>query len=74
MRLIFCILACLSVIGCSVDETWVRADRAVYNVVAPAHREYIAADSTLTDGQRLNRTTLLDAWNARITEWEKEVE
>jgi len=61
-------------LGCGVETSWVKASRATYNVVAPAHKKYVEADKELTEAQKKNRLLLLQSWEARIVEWEKEVE
>ena len=60
--------------GCTVEKTWAQAERATYNVVAPAHRKYVVADKEMTSEQKELRLLLLETWEARIKEHEKETE
>jgi hypothetical protein len=54
--------------GChlSAAPSYVDADRATYDVVAPDHRRYVEADPTLDDAQKARRGRLLDSWRQRI--------
>jgi len=54
----------------SVDATYVQADRALYEVLAPAHRSYIEADPALDAERKLRRQRLLDSWDLRIRQAE----
>lgn len=59
--------------GCSVDEEWVKADRVVYDIVAPEYKQYVAGDTVLDQKAKDRRTALIAAWEARIVEWETTV-
>lgn len=52
--------------GCSPTSIYVEADRATYDVIAPAHRAYVLADPALSDEARQRRIDLLNTWDLRI--------
>lgn len=59
--------ACLVPTGCStVADSWLAADRATYDAIAPTHRAYVEADTTLTARERALIMAVLDTWRIRI--------
>lgn len=60
------ILALFLFSGCTAPETYVQADRATYEQIAPAHRRYIEQDLTLNASQRASRLDTLNSWELRI--------
>jgi len=65
----------LAMVGCgSLDHAYLNADASTYNVIAPAHSAYIAADPTLNDEQRERRWRKLRSWKSRIIEGRRHVE
>lgn len=68
------ILTPLVMIGlwaCSPTRAYLEADRAVYEIVAPAFRTYLEADPALTPNQKARRARLLDAWDLRLRKVEE---
>jgi hypothetical protein len=59
-------LVLLAGTGCSVQDEYVEADRATFDVVAPAHEKYLKSDSSLSGEERERRLRLLDSWRLRI--------
>lgn len=72
------LLALVMLSGCSVfqnvNESWLKADRATYDFVAPELRRYVVADPMLTEHQRNLRLTALDSWRFRLEANEKGAE
>ena len=62
-----CALLC-GAVGCGANEMYVKSDEATYNVIAPAHREYVKNDPKMSPEQKALRFLLLDSWAARIKE------
>lgn len=56
----------IALTGCSLDKIYVQADRDTYDVIAPAHREYVENDPNMTPEQKDRRLRLLDSWEERI--------
>ena len=56
--------------GC-VSKTYIAADRATYEAIAPAYAEYVKADANLTLEQIGRRLRTLEAWLKRIEAAEK---
>lgn len=56
--------------GCSVLQvpaaSYVAADRATYDAVAPEYAAYVDADDALDQAERARRARTLAAWDARI--------
>lgn len=52
--------------GCTVSDTYVQADRATYDAIAPAHRAYVQQDAALSLEQRERRLTVLETWRKRL--------
>lgn len=42
------------------------AEKATYEVVAPAHRSYVQADPSLSVEQKQARYDLLESWRLRV--------
>lgn len=57
--------------GCSVQDEYVAADRATYEVIAPAYQRYVRSDVTLADDQKVRRFRLLSSWLLRISKAER---
>lgn len=57
--------------SCSVQDDYVRADRATHDLIAPAHADYVKADPDLTSEQKVRRLVLLDSWRIRLENAEK---
>jgi hypothetical protein len=47
-------------------ETYVAADRATYEALAPEYAAYVAADPALADDDRARRAHALETWRLRI--------
>lgn len=56
--------------GCSVPEVYVKADRQLYEVVAPEYLRYVKADGSLSLQQVQDRVDLMAAWEFRIRQAE----
>ena len=56
------LVALLFVAGCTPVQSYVEANRAIYDAVAPAHRAYVTADPALTLEQKDRRLRTLDEW------------
>lgn len=56
--------------GCSMlqvpSASYVAADRATYDAVAPEYADYVDADAALDDEERARRGRTLATWDARI--------
>jgi hypothetical protein len=56
--------------GCSVltapEGTYVAADRATYDAVAPEYCAYVTNDPSLDDEQRARRRRTVDTWRVRL--------
>lgn len=48
------------------SEAYIRADRATFDAIAPAHAEYLEADAALTPDQKEARRLALDSWELRL--------
>ena len=55
-----------SLTGCTPVQSYVEADRAIYDAVAPAHARYVAADAALQPAQRELRLATLEQWRKLI--------
>jgi hypothetical protein len=64
-------LAPIALSSCSVDSSYVAADRATYDAVAPFHRHYVESDPTLDPDQRELALLILDTWRIRLETAEK---
>ena len=56
--------------GCSIltapEGTYVAADRATYDAVAPEYRAYVTSDPNLDDEQRARRHRTVETWRVRL--------
>jgi len=55
----------LALSGCSSLSN-AQAEADVYNIVAPAHHDYVEHDITMPTDAKMRRYELLDAWRKRI--------
>jgi len=60
------VLALLWVASCTPQKSYVQADKAIYDVIAPAHEAYVEADATLSAEQKARRLRTLAAWKVLI--------
>lgn len=58
----------------STPESWVRADRATFEVVAPDYTMYIEMDPSLPPLEKKAKIEMLRSWSVRIRAAEKTVE
>lgn len=56
----------LMALASCVSSSDAQAEADVYIIVAPAHRDYLEHDVTLSTDARMRRLELLDAWRKRI--------
>lgn len=62
------LFAALTLASCAgVPRTYVDADRATYDAIAPEYSGYITDDESLSDGQKQIRIDTLESWDARIS-------
>jgi hypothetical protein len=67
LGLFLCLAAVLAgCSGCSVAATYVEADRATYNVIAPKFLKYLEADETLDPKVKEADALLVKSWDLRI--------
>jgi len=64
------IVAVASLSGCTLQSSYVEADRRTHDRIAPDFWAYVEADHDLTDKQIQRRRDAIDSWDARITEAE----
>lgn len=60
------VAACLIAFAGCVPGSYVAADRATFEAVAPAYIAYVGSDSTLTDKQRDRKQRVIDSWRFRL--------
>lgn len=61
------VIACLFLSACTMpDEKYVAADRSTFDVIAPEYRQYVEADTSLTELQKETRYLKLETWELRI--------
>lgn len=65
------LLFAVALSGCTVNDIYVAADRATYDVVAPAYSSYVSADEALTPEQKERRFRLISSWLIRISKAEQ---
>lgn len=65
------VLAPVALCSCSVQSSYVAADRATYDAIAPFHRQYVEADPSLGPDQRELALLVLDTWRVRLETAEK---
>lgn len=62
------LILCAALTGCvTPNETYVNADEATYNVIAPRYQAYVKADPALEPLEQAREMRLLDSWKLRIT-------
>ena len=67
MKRLLATVCLLALAGCSTPpDSYVEADRATYNNVAPEYLEYVRNDGSLTTEQKLRRERTVHTWNLRI--------
>ena len=76
MRRILIVLGGLLALSClasckSVEASYVEADRATYEAIAPEYRKYVEADAALADFQKDIRLQTLATWEHRLTQAEE---
>lgn len=52
--------------ACSVNKTYVVADRATFDAVAKEYLTYVEADVALDDSQKQRRRETIRSWEARV--------
>jgi hypothetical protein len=57
--------------GCQIGSSYVAADRATYEAIAPEYTGYLAADPKLDDSQKDRRRRTVQTWERRIEAAEK---
>ncbi len=60
------LLALWLVCSCSPHRAYVDADRATFDVIAPAYLAYVRGDASLDQLQVQRRARLVDTWRIRI--------
>lgn len=67
-RLAFSCIAFLALlfVGCNVQQEYVKADKATYDVIAPDYLKYVEADANLTDDQKQSKKDTVATWRLRI--------
>jgi len=65
--------------GCCATTDLIRADytaadRATYEVIAPAYLEYVAGDADLTSEEKKRRARTVDTWRLRLEQAETPVQ
>lgn len=71
-----CLLPLFAFAGCaaltsSAPESWVRADKATHDAIAPEYVEYVDKDASLDQAGKDRRHRTLQTWQDRITEHEQ---
>lgn len=61
-KLILCITAALATSCVCPDE----AEKATFDVLYPAHKEYVLGDENLSEEDRERRIRLLESWKAKV--------
>lgn len=59
-------VALLLLCSCTPVQSYVQADRAIHDAIAPAHRAYVIADPGLNLEQKERRLRTLDRWRELI--------
>lgn len=71
--LFFLCVICLFVAGCpDVQDYYVKADRATFDVVAPRHEKYLNADEDLSPEDLELEINTLRSWEKRLKTAEEE--
>lgn len=63
----FSICVAMAAGGCAPAASYVAAERATYDAIAPDHAAYVNADPTLNDLQKARRLRTLQAWHIRLS-------
>lgn len=63
---LFFLLAVFAFCACTPVQSYVQADRAIYDAVAPAHRAYVTADPALSAEQKDRRFRTLEEWRKLV--------
>jgi hypothetical protein len=68
-------LLALFAAGCGAGPaaSYVAADHATFNAVAPEHSAYVAADPNLTDADKQRRLNTLQTWRLRVEQAERDL-
>lgn len=56
--------------GCVPAGSYVAADRATFDAVAPEYSDYVREDAQLDADQRARRSRTIDAWRVRLEQAE----
>ena len=64
------VLLAFLLVGCTPGEAYVKADRATFDAIWPAHLKYLEADPKLSDEQKAIRRDTGAAWELRIKQAE----
>jgi len=58
--------------GCAApDASFVRAERATYNAIAPEYVGYVSSDPALSDEQKARRQRTIQTWDLSIRQHEQ---
>lgn len=64
---VLALAACLALGGCTaVSDSYIAADRATYQAIAPEYSAYVAADPGLSIEQKTRRANTVATWRMRI--------
>lgn len=55
----------------STDKSWIEADRATYDLIAPEYGAYVDADTKLAQFQKDMRKSAIETWRIRLEANEK---
>lgn len=69
---IISLLITISSVSCAtVPQTYLEADRATFEAIAPEYHNYVEQDATLTPAQKINRQQTIQSWRNRINTYTK---
>jgi len=57
--------------GCTVQDSWIKANEATYQAVVPEFMDYVNADPKLDKDQKRRRKITCDAWWRDIQKWKE---
>ena len=60
----------LLAVGCTPQAAYIEADRATFDVIAPAYMDYVRGDASLNQDQQERRQRLVDTWLIRLVKAE----
>jgi len=64
---IISLLIAFSPVSCAtVPQSYLEADRATFEAIAPEYHNYVGADPALTPAQKINRQQTIQSWRNRI--------